>query len=56
MIDILCVSWVRDDLGFLFLNASNWDSYSPFHIVQITDFLEFLREYCKKKYVTFTKV
>ena len=23
--------------------------YSPFHIVQIMDFLEFLHEYCKEK-------
>ena len=29
--------------------------YSLFHIVQITDFLDFLNEYCKEKSETFTK-
>ena len=29
--------------------------YSLFHIVQITDFLKFHREYCKEKSETFTK-
>ena len=30
--------------------------YSPSHIVQITDFREFLHEYCKGKSETFTKI
>ena len=30
-------------------------NYSPSHLVQITDFLEFLFEYCKEKSETFSK-
>ena len=29
--------------------------YFPFHIVQITNILEFLHEYCKEKSETFTE-
>ena len=28
-------------------------SYSPSHIIQITDFLDFLHEYCEEKIETF---
>ena len=31
------------------------NDYSSFHIVQITDFLEFFHEYCKEKSDTCTK-
>ena len=31
-------------------------TYSLSHLVQITDFLDFLHEYCEEKYETFTEV
>ena len=30
-------------------------SYSPYHIAQIMDFLDFLHEYCEEKSETFTE-
>ena len=37
------------------INFKVFAHYSSSHIAQITDFLEFLHEYCKEKSETYTK-
>ena len=48
-------SWM--DVPLMVKKYDRYDSgsYSPSHIAQITDILDFLHEYCKEKPETFTE-